>query len=121
MAVHRELGSGFLESVYEASLAVELEAAGIKFERQKELKVYYKNQVVGRFVADIVIESELIIELKAVQDLNVRHEVQLVNYLTATRIDEGLLLNFGDQSLQFKKKFRKPVPSTDGDNSVKFR
>jgi GxxExxY protein len=108
MEVHRFLGPGFVESVYENALPVELAASQLKFESQKALKVIYKNQCVGDFVADIIVDKALIIELKSVQSLLPVHEVQLVNYLTATGIEEGVLLNFGSESLQFKKKFRQP-------------
>jgi len=108
MEVHRFLGPGFVESVYENALLVELAASQLTFESQKALKVIYKNQCVGDFVADIIVDKALIIELKSVQSLLPVHEVQLVNYLTATGIEEGVLLNFGSKSLQFKKKFRKP-------------
>ena len=112
MEVHRTLGPGFVESVYEKALLVELTASRLAFESQKALKVIYKNQCVGDFVADIIVDKALIIELKSVQSLLPIHEVQLVNYLTATGIEEGVLLNFGSESLQFKKKFRKPKPTS---------
>jgi GxxExxY protein len=112
MEVHRTLGPGFVESVYENALLVELTASRLAFESQKALKVIYKNQCVGNFVADIIVDKALIIELKSVQSLLPIHEVQLVNYLTATGIEEGVLLNFGSESLQFKKKFRKPKPTS---------
>jgi GxxExxY protein len=108
MEVHRCLGPGFVESVYENALIVELETLKFVVERQKPIEVKYKEQCVGNFVADLVVDQTLIIELKAVQSILPIHEVQLVNYLTATGIDEGVLLNFGSESLQFKKKFRKP-------------
>jgi GxxExxY protein len=107
MEVHRCLGPGFVESVYENALAIELAASKIIAERQKPIEVKYKEQCVGNFVADFVADQTLIIELKAVQSILPIHEVQLVNYLTATGIEEGVLLNFGTESLQFKKKFRK--------------
>jgi GxxExxY protein len=108
MEVHRCLGPGFVESVYENALTIELGTSKIIAERQKPIEVKYKNQCVGKFVADLVIDQTLIVELKAVQNILPIHEVQLVNYLTATGLDEGVLLNFGSESLQFKKKFRKP-------------
>ena len=108
MEVHRCLGPGFVESVYENALIIELETLKFAAERQKPIEVKYKEQCVGNFVADLVVDQTLIIELKAVQSILPIHEVQLVNYLTATGIDEGVLLNFGLESLQFKKKFRKP-------------
>lgn len=112
MEVHRCLGPGFVESVYENAIILELAAAQFQFERQNPLQVIYKKQFVGDFVADIIVENALIVELKSVQSLLPIHEVQLVNYLTATGIDEGLLVNFGTESLQFKKKFRKPKRTT---------
>jgi GxxExxY protein len=108
MELHRCLGPGFVESVYENALTIELGTSKIIAERQKPIEVKYKNQCVGKFVADLVIDQTLIVELKAVQNILPIHEVQLVNYLTATGLDEGVLLNFGSESLQFKKKFRKP-------------
>ena len=107
MKVHRALGPGFLESVYHAALAHELSKAGLKVESERRIAVQYDGIVIGDFVADLVVNESLIVELKAVQALAVAHEVQVVNYLTATGLDEGLLLNFGTESLQFKKKFRR--------------
>ena len=112
--VHNVLGFGFLESVYENALRIELEKAGVAVMQQEKLKVWYENQVVGDYVPDLWIADRLIIEVKAVLALSKEHEVQLVNYLTATRLDDGLLLDFGP-SVQVKRKFReyKPrVPST---------
>lgn len=113
MAVHRELGPGFLESVYQNALSYELEKKGINHSREKNLEVRYQNHVVGSFVADLLVEDCLILELKAVNNLITKHEVQLVNYLTATNIEIGLLLNFGTNSLQFKKKFRNYAPKNN--------
>ena len=93
--VCRELGAGFLEVVYERALALELEEKGITFERQRQLNVYYKDKLVGQYTADIVIENKLIIELKAVSTFNARHKAQVLNYLRATGLSVGLLLNFG--------------------------
>jgi GxxExxY protein len=112
MKVHSTLGSGFLESVYHAALAHELRKANISFESKKTITVYYDGIVVGEFVADFLVEKELIVELKAIQTLTAIDEVQTVNYLTATRKDVGLLLNFGAARLQFKKKFRESLPRT---------
>jgi GxxExxY protein len=116
MAVHRELGSGFLESVYHSALSIEMELFEIPFEKEADLKVQYRGQTVGEFRADFVIEGRVIVEIKAVESLTAAHEVQLVNYLTATGIDIGLLINFGTKSLQFRRKYRiyLPVPETTG-------
>ena len=108
MEVQRCLGPGFVESVYENALAIELEASEIIAERQKSIEVKYKEQCVGNFFAYLVVDQTLIVELKSIQSILPIHEVQLVKYLAATGIDEGVLLNFGSESLQFKKKFRKP-------------
>ena len=108
MRVHSTLGAGFLESVYQKALAYELKKAGLKFEAEKPLKVFYDGVLVGEFVADFLVEDELIVELKAVQGLVPAHEVQTVNYLIATGKDIGLLINFGGERLEFKKKFRLP-------------
>ena len=106
MAAHRELGAGFCESVYKNALIQELDLQKIAVSPEQKIKVHCENAVVGEFSADLVVEDKLILELKSVQNLITAHEVQLVNYLTATNINEGLLLNFGTTSLQYKKKFR---------------
>jgi len=93
--VSRRLGTGFLESVYENALCVELEKQGINFRQQKALKVIYKGEIVGNFVTDIVIENKLIIELKVVAEISRAHKAQVINYLKATGIPVALLLNFG--------------------------
>ena len=108
MKVHSALGRGFLESVYQNALIWELRKNGLKAETEIPISVYYDNQIVGAFTADVLVNSSLIIELKAIQSLAKAHEVQLVNYLVATGIDEGLVLNFGAERLEFKKKFRVP-------------
>ena len=106
MAVHRHFGPGYLEEVYKNALMVELEAAGLRSEKEVPIAVVYKGVRVGDYRADIVVENRLILELKAVAALNAAHEAQLVNYLTATGIDDGLLINFGAASLQHKHKYR---------------
>ena len=106
MKVHSTLGAGFLESVYHKAVAHELQKAGMQFESEKPLNVLYDGTSVGEFTANLLVENELIVELKAVQSLVTVHEVQTVNYLVATGKDVGLLLNFGAEQLEFKKKFR---------------
>ena len=106
MKVHRMLGSGFLELVYQNALAYELRKAGLEVECEVPIKVLYEGVDVGAFYADLLVEKQVIVENKAVEQLCPAHEVQLVNYLTATEHDVGLLLNFGSSSLQYKKKFR---------------
>ena len=107
--VHNALGPGFLEKVYENSLRIELEKLGFKVKQQEPINVTYDGQVVGEYYADLWVDERVVIELKAAQNLVTRHEVQLVNYLAATGIDSGLLLNF-DASVEVKRKFREYKP-----------
>jgi len=102
-AVHNKLGYGFLEKVYRNALKIELDKIGLKAELEKPVSVYYDGQLVGDYVADMIVEDNIIIELKAVKELNEAHEVQLVNYLKATGITVGLLINFGP-SVKIKRK-----------------
>ena len=104
--IRRQLGPGYLEAVYKNAMLVELRKNGLSFEVEKPINVYYDNVLVGEYKADIVVEKSVILELKAVNSLHVAHELQLVNYLTATGVDNGLLINFGSEELQFKRKFR---------------
>jgi GxxExxY protein len=110
MKIHRTLGPGFLESVYVNALAYELRRAGLKIDMGERITVRYEDVIVGDFVADFVINGHLICEVKAMNSLSKANEVQLVNYLTATNRDFGLLLNFGAPSLQFKRKYRRSAP-----------
>ena len=104
--IRRHLGPGYLESVYKNAMLVELKKNGLSYEVEKPINVYYEDVLVGDFKADIIVEGILIMELKAVQSLHMAHEIQLVNYLTATGVDNGLLINFGSEELQFKRKYR---------------
>ncbi|QQL46405.1 GxxExxY protein [Sulfuriroseicoccus oceanibius] len=106
MKVHRTLGPGFLESVYSNALCHELRTSGIQSIQEDAISVVYDGIVVGEFKADLLVENRIIVELKAIETLHPAHEVQLVNYLTATNIEVGLLINFGSSSLQFKRKHR---------------
>ncbi len=104
--VYNKLGFGFLESVYERSMGIELKKHGLEVEVQCPIKVYYEDEVVGDFVADMLVDGTLIVELKAVRKLNAAHETQLVNYLVATNKPVGLLLNFGEERVEVKRKVR---------------
>ena len=106
MRVHRVLGAGFLESVYQNALRHELGKAGLRVECEKRIDVRYDGIVVGVFAVDMLVEERVMIENKSVQAIIAAHEVQLVNYLTATGIEIGLLLNFGRESLEFRRKTR---------------
>ncbi len=101
--VYNELGYGFLEKVYENALLIELKSLGLNCEKQKPISVSFKGYSVGEYFADIIIENEVIIELKAAEGLVEEHEAQLLNYLRATEIEVGLLFNFGKKP-QFKRK-----------------
>lgn len=107
--VHNQLGAGFLEKVYENALRIELTKLGLQVQQQALIAVYYEGEIVGEYYADLWVEEQIIVELKAVRVLTKEHEVQLVNYLTATGFETGLLLNFGS-SVQVKRKFRQYQP-----------
>ena len=110
--VHNTLGSGFLEKVYEQALILELKASGLSVRSQKPLSVKYRDQIIGEFFADLIVEDQVICELKAVDVLKKAHEVQLVNYLVATGIDVGVLINFGD-SVTVRRKYREYKKQSD--------
>src|ERR1700720_3833541 len=95
MKVHSALGPGFLESVYQNALIWELRKGGLHSAAQEPISVTYDGQIVGAFAADVLVNDSVIVEVKAIQTLAKPHEIQLVNYLTATGLNEGLLLNFG--------------------------
>ena len=108
MNVYNALGFGFMEKVYENSLMIELELSGLKAVQQHPIKVFYKGTIVGDYIADILVEDKIILELKSIENLNKIHEVQLVNYLKAINKainkEVGILLNFGKEKLEFKRK-----------------
>ena len=101
--VYNELGYGFLEKVYERAMLYELDLLGLKADNQTPVKVVYKNKIIGDYFADIIVEDKVIIELKAIEYVLPEHEVRLVNYLKATNIEVGLLLNFGPKP-QYKRR-----------------
>lgn len=113
MRVHRVLGPGFLEAVYQKALAHELRKAGLLVECERKIQVRYDGVVVGDFVADMLVAQQVLIENKAVRAIAPAHELQLVQYLTATGIEVELLLNFGAESLEFKRKMRTYRPRID--------
>ena len=106
--VHNTLGFGFLEAVYQNALLIELLKTGLRAEKEKKIQVYYDSQLVGDYMADIIVEEKVILELKSVKDLHPAHSAQLVNYLKATGIEVGLLLNFGQQ-VEIKRKVFTPA------------
>ena len=101
--VYNKLGYGFLESVYQNAMLLELKKLGLSCEKEKAIEVYYDNEIVGSFFADIIVEDKVIIELKAVSKLIPKYEVQLVNYLKGTNLKVGLLLNFGHEPEKKRK------------------
>ena len=107
--VAKELGHGFLEGVYEAALMVALRDRGVRAERQVPLKVHFRSVVVGEFFADMVVEGKILVELKSVGCLVPEHQAQLINYLTATGFEIGLLVNFGKPRLEYKRCRRRPA------------
>ncbi|WP_310594401.1 GxxExxY protein [Flavobacterium sp.] len=100
--VYNQLGSGFLEKVYQNAMYFELKDKGFKVEAQKQIKVYFRKQLVGEYFADLIVEDKVIVELKATELLMNAHVAQTLNYLKATEIEVGLLLNFGDEP-EFKR------------------
>jgi len=104
--VYSRMGFGFLESVYEKCLLMELNKVGLHAQAQQPITVHYKEAAVGEFVADILVQETIVVELKSVRRLALAHEVQLVNYLVATGKPIGLLLNFGEQKVQVRRKVR---------------
>jgi GxxExxY protein len=105
--VFKQLGFGFLESVYKKAMLIELGKSDLKAEAERPLSVYYDDQVVGEFSADLFVEDEIVVELKSVQNLVKEHEVQLVNYLNGLKREVGLLINFGPSGVEVKRKYRK--------------
>lgn len=103
--VHNTLGAGFLEKVYENAMVIELQKNGLFVEQQKGIKVYYEDYIVGEYYADLFVENEIIVELKAIENLAKIHEVQTVNYLKGINKEVGLLINFGS-SVNVKRKYK---------------
>lgn len=103
MEVHSQLGSGFLESVYEEAMVVEFDLRNIDYERQKELDVFYKERKVKQFICDFLADGSVLVELKAIKALTDIETGQVLNYLKATGLRLGLLLNFGAKSLEYKR------------------
>lgn len=101
--VYNTLGYGFLEKVYENAMFIELKNFGLYVEKQKRIQVSYRDEIVGDYFADLIVNDQVIIELKAAESLCEEHEYQLINYLKATEIEVGLLLNFGKKP-EFKRK-----------------
>ena len=103
MRVHRVLGTGFQEVIYQRALAIELEQCGVEAQRELEMPIYYRAREIGSRRADFLVASTVLVELKALSALNESHHAQTINYLEAYRLPLGLLINFGAPSLEFKR------------------
>jgi GxxExxY protein len=104
MTVHKELGSGFLEAVYQEALEKEFQQRSIPYKREAPLKIYYKNEPLDKcYIADFICYDKVIIELKALSAITLEHQAQVMNYLTATKMKLGLIINFGKKSLESKR------------------
>ena len=114
--VHKELGPGFLEAMYEEALAIELAAAGINFERQKLLPVFYREHLIGEHRLDFLVEQEVVLELKAISTLEDIHFAIVRSYLKAANLDDALLLNFATTRLTVKRVGREYHPTTKGND-----
>ncbi|MCK5565710.1 MAG: GxxExxY protein [Planctomycetes bacterium] len=104
--VYNKMGYGYLESVYEKCMLIELADIGLNVETQKPLKVCYKGQIVGDFVADVIVNDTVMVELKSVSKIIKAHEIQLVNYLVSTNKPVGLILNFAENKVEVKRKVK---------------
>jgi len=103
MEVHSNLGPGFLESVYEAAMAIEFNLRNVPYERQKAILVMYKGEKAKDFLCDFLVDGKVLVELKALKTITGVEEAQVLNYLKATGLEVGLLINFGEQSLKYKR------------------
>lgn len=112
--VGKELGHGFLEAVYERALAIALRQRGLAVVTQVPLEVMFRGQVVGEYVADMVVEDQVLVELKAVKTLLPEHQAQVINYLKATRLSIGLLVNFGTPRVEYKRCYWSKQDGQDG-------
>jgi GxxExxY protein len=104
--VYNTMGFGYLESVYEKCMLIELNKLGFKANSQMPITIFYENQDIGNFIADILVEDAVIIELKSIKNIIRAHEVQLVNYLVGTGKEVGLILNFAEDKVEVKRKLR---------------
>ena len=101
--VHKTLGNGFQELIYQRAMSIELFSSGINYSREHEMKIYYKNENIGTRRVDFFVENKIMVELKAVVNLDEIHLAQTINYLEAFNMNIGLLINFGSKSMQFKR------------------
>ncbi|MFQ3550268.1 MAG: GxxExxY protein [Armatimonadota bacterium] len=109
MEVHRTLGCGFQEVIYQRALAIEMESKKLSFSREHEMDIFYKGQLIGNRRVDFFVENKILVELKAISELEDVHLAQAINYLEAYNMEVGMLLNFGNRSLQYKRLMNKKV------------
>ncbi|MDO7850280.1 GxxExxY protein [Hymenobacter convexus] len=110
MQVHRVLGTGFQEVIYQRALAIELEQCGVEAQRELEMPIFYREKEIGSRRVDFLVNGTVLVELKALSALHETHHAQIINYLEAYRLTIGLLINFGGQSLEFKRFVKiKPI------------
>lgn len=107
MQVHSRLGNGFQEKIYQRAFAIELRVAGLSFEREMEMDIYYRDENIGTRRVDFFVENCVMVELKAVEKIEDAHKAQAINYLEAYNMADGLLINFGALSLEFKRVYNK--------------
>jgi len=118
MQVHTTLGNGFQEVIYQRALAIEMVFQGLTFEREKEMSIFYREEQIGTRRVDFFVERKVMVELKAVEKLEGVHKAQAINYLEAYNMADGLLFNFGNVSLEFKRVYNKKFVSKE---DFKFR
>jgi GxxExxY protein len=109
MAVHSTLGNGFQEVIYQRALAIEMQFSGISFDREKEMPIFYRCEHIGTRRVDFFVENSVMVELKAIEKLEDVHKAQAINYCEAYNIADGLLINFGAKSLEFKRVYNKKL------------
>jgi len=115
MQVHRILGNGFQEVIYQRALTIEMRFAGIEFEREKEMQIFYRDEEIGTRRVDFFVEGKVMVEIKAIEKLEDVHKAQAINYCEAYGIADGLLINFGGKSLDFKRVYNKNLISLKHD------
>jgi GxxExxY protein len=111
MKVHAALGNGFQEVVYQRSLAIEMHDSGLDFARELEMPLFYKETEVGTRRVDFLVEQKVLVELKAVSEITLIHHAQIINYLNAYRLSIGLLINFGEKNLTYKRFIKSNKPA----------
>ena len=117
MQVHRTLGNGFQEKIYQRALAIEFKVDAIAFVREKEMEIFYRGECIGSRRVDFLVHGKIMVEIKAVQELLDVHKAQAINYCEAYKVPHGLLINFGARSLQFKRVYAKNI-TLDGTDAL---